>query len=296
MPSFQYFRNLYWQYIFEKLEKADSSPSSLLTRYNTTHPEEQHLPLKQGPPPFFHPDTNPIIGHTLVVHFVDKPHVPVATVKLIWLLFLTILSFTFVPTPRKSLRFTRFRRSYVNHPAVVLTNHCQSYTVFFAWCVLFKVATFFFLQLLLPNCSAVAFLRTPVTRMLLTPRWAVVVKNISNLTVGVKHSIGLRTKFSPTVNLVEEESLEYLPILQHLYHDCPTLYLKHATWDSWNNIFFAYLSQESMALSLQLQLAYLYYLEPSLTVLQNCRITAFVNLWLTPLKYQKVEKQQQQNR
>ena len=130
MPSFEYFRNLYWQYIFEKLEKADSSPSSLLTRYNTTHPEEQHLPLKQGPPPFFHPDTNPIIGHTLVVHFVDKPHVPVATVKLIWLLFLTILSFTFVPTPRKSLRFTRFRRSCAHHPVVVLTNHYQRYTVF----------------------------------------------------------------------------------------------------------------------------------------------------------------------
>ena len=46
----------------------------------------------------------------------------------------------------------------------------------------------------------------------------------------------------------------------------------------------------------QMQLAYLYYLEPSLPVLQNYRITAFVNLWLTPLKYQKVEKQQQQNR
>ena len=30
--------------------------------------------------------------------------------------------------PRKFLRFTRFIRSYVNHPAVVLINHCQSYT------------------------------------------------------------------------------------------------------------------------------------------------------------------------
>ena len=57
------------------------------------------------------------------------------------------------------------------------------------------------------------------------------------------------------------------------------------------NIYFGlpYLSQESMVLS-QVQLAYLYYLELSLTVLQNYRITAFVNLWLTPLKYQKKEK------
>ena len=46
------------------------------------------------------------------------------------LLLLHILSFNFVTTPRKSLRFTRFIRSYVNRPAVVLTNHCQSYTAF----------------------------------------------------------------------------------------------------------------------------------------------------------------------
>ena len=37
-----------------------------------------------------------------------------------------------------------------------------------------------------------------------------------------------------------------------------------------------YFSQESMVLS-QLQLAYLYYLELSLTVLQNYRITTFIN-------------------
>ena len=43
------------------------------------------------------------------------------------------------------------------------------------------------------------------------------------------------------------------------------------------------------------QLAYLYYLEISLTVLQNYRITAFVNLRLTPLKCKKVKKEQQQN-
>ena len=47
-----------------------------------------------------------------------------------------------------------------------------------------------------------------------------------------------------------------------------------------------------MALS-QLQLAYLYCLELSLTVLQNYRIAAFVFLRSTPFKKQKVEKQQQ---
>ena len=55
-----------------------------------------------------------------------------------------------------------------------------------------------------------------------------------------------------------------------------------------------YLSQESMVLSRR-QLAYLFYLEVFLTVLQNYTITAFANLRLTPLKCQKM-KQQQQNR
>ena len=43
--------------------------------------------------------------------------------------------------------------SEVNHPAVVLTNHSHS---FFAWCALFKMAIFPFLQLFVPNDSAFA--------------------------------------------------------------------------------------------------------------------------------------------
>ena len=46
----------------------------------------------------------------------------------------------------------------------------------------------------------------------------------------------------------------------------------------------------------QLQLSYVYYQELSPTVLQNYRITAFVNLWLSSLKHLKVEKQQQQSK
>ena len=44
----------------------------------------------------------------------------------------------------------------------------------------------------------------------------------------------------------------------------------------------------------ELQLACLYYLEFSLTVFQNYRITAFASFWLSPLKHQRVENQQQQ--
>ena len=133
---------LHWRHVFEKLGRG-SSPVSLLVRYNTyaswlttstiqTNGNHHHFFIRI-----------PILGHVLV-HSVDKTHVLVATVKLIWLMFWNIFSFKFVPRPNKSLRFTRFKGSYVNCPAVVLTNHCQNLLCFFAWCALFKVATFFF--------------------------------------------------------------------------------------------------------------------------------------------------------
>ena len=127
----------------------DSSPSSLLTRYNNHAPwrTTSSIQTNRDHNHFFHPETNPVIGHALV-HSVDKTHVMVVSMKLIWLLFLNIFSFNFVPTPRKSLRFTRFRRSYVNHPVVVLTNHCQSYTAFLLDMRCSKWPRSFFLQLL----------------------------------------------------------------------------------------------------------------------------------------------------
>ena len=125
---------------------------------------------KWGPPLFLHLDTSFVIGHALV-HSVDKTHVLVVTVELTWLFFLNILSFNFVPTPRKSFRFTRLRRSYVNRPVVVLTNHCQSYTAFLLNVLCWKWPRSFFLQLLAPNDSTFALLSTSVARILLTPRW-----------------------------------------------------------------------------------------------------------------------------
>ena len=57
---------------------------------------------EQGAPPFFHSDTNLVLGHVLV-HSVDKTHVLVVKVELIWLLFLNILSFNLGSTPNNSL-------------------------------------------------------------------------------------------------------------------------------------------------------------------------------------------------
>ena len=104
---------------------------------------------KQGTPSFFHPDTNPVTAHALF-HFVDKTHILVVTVEVIWLLFLNSLSFNFVLTTRKSLRFTRFRGSYVNRHAVVLTNYRQSYTPFLVNVCYSKQRRCFFCSCLFP--------------------------------------------------------------------------------------------------------------------------------------------------
>ena len=142
-----------------------------MIQYSCTMKNNIYHSNKWGPPPFLHLDFNPVIVHTLV-HSVDKIHVLDVTVDLIWLLFLNILSFNLVATPRKSLRFTRFIRSYLNRPAVALTNQCQCVKLhcFFVWYALFKVAMFhFFCRYLFPMMSTL--LNTLVARMLWTSTW-----------------------------------------------------------------------------------------------------------------------------
>ena len=150
----------------------DSSPLSLLIRHNTLAPWRTTSTIQAyGDHHFLHLDTNPVICRALV-HSVNKTHVLVVTVDLIWLLFLNIISFfNFVATPIKSLRFTRFIRSNANRPAVVLTHHCQSYTAFLLDVRCSKFPCSIFLQFFVPNDSAFALLSTPVSRMLWTPRW-----------------------------------------------------------------------------------------------------------------------------
>ena len=146
---------------------------------------------KWGPPLFLHLDTSFVIGHALV-HSVDKTHVLVVTVDLIWLLFLNILSFNFVATPRKSLRFTRFIRSYVNRPAVVLSNHCQSYTalLFCLMCSLQSCHIPFFCSCLFPMIVHLRCWANPLPEFCdlqggQERNKSEIVINISNLTVGV---------------------------------------------------------------------------------------------------------------
>ena len=154
---------MHWQYVFKKLEKGRFIAFIFLNtiQYPRTLKNNIHcfiwIPVLQLA--------------TAMVHSVGKTHVLDVTVDLIWLLFFNILSFNFVTTPRKPLRFTRFIRSYVNRPAVVLTNHCQSYTAFLLDVRCSKLPCSIFLQLFVPNDNAFALLSTPVARMLWTPKW-----------------------------------------------------------------------------------------------------------------------------
>ena len=116
LPSFEPFRKIVLATSLGKARRArNSSPSSSLIQYNT------HIPWKTTSTIQTNGDHHhffiliPILmlGHVLV-HSVDKIHALVVTVKLIWLLFLNILPFNFVPMPNKSVMLIRFRISYVN--------------------------------------------------------------------------------------------------------------------------------------------------------------------------------------
>ena len=110
---------------------------------------------KQWTPSFFHLHTNLVLGHVLI-HSVDKSHVLVVTVELIWVFIFNIISFIFVLTPNKFLRYKRSRKSYVKRPDVVLT-YRTSYTAFLLDVrVLFTVVMFLFLRLFVANASSFA--------------------------------------------------------------------------------------------------------------------------------------------
>ena len=143
----------------------------MLIHYPCTLRNNIYHSNKREPLTIFHSDTNPTLDHVLV-HSVDRIHALVVTMELIWLLFLNMLSFNFLPTLNKSLRFTRFRGSYVNRPTVVLTNHCQSYVAFLLEKRCSKWPHSFFCSCWSPMivCLRNLFLlSTPVARMLLIP-------------------------------------------------------------------------------------------------------------------------------
>ena len=127
----------------------------------------------------------PRLGHVLV-HSAEKTNVLVVTVELNQLLFSNILFFNFIPTPNKSLRFKRFRRSYLNRTVAVLTNHSQSYTAFLldARCSKWPCSLFFrCLSRMIVHLRNLFLLNTRATQIFLTPRWVSRQKDVTKIVI-----------------------------------------------------------------------------------------------------------------
>ena len=130
-----------------------------------------------------------------------------------WLFFLNILSFNFVPTPKISLRLTRFRRSIVNCPAV-LTN-LTSYAAFLldVRCAVQSGHVPVCCSCLSPmivDLHNLFLWSTPVAQMLLskvgkqTKRCGIVIYKYIQSNSWSQHSISCRTTFSLNPHLVED--------------------------------------------------------------------------------------------
>ena len=105
LPVFEYSRKIALTTSFRKARRGrDSLPLSQLIQCNTHSPWRTISAIQTNGYHyhFFYSDTNPVFGYVLS-HSFDKTHVLVVIVELIWLLLLNILSFNFVPTPKKFL-------------------------------------------------------------------------------------------------------------------------------------------------------------------------------------------------
>ena len=123
-----------------------------MIQYPHTLKNNIYISNNRGPPTFFHSYANTVLDTWSIL--LTKP-VLVVTVELIWLLFLNIISFNYVPTPNKSLRFTRFIKSYAYCPVIVLI---KSTLLSCLMCVV-QSWNFAFLKLFVPNdCAFVSHL------------------------------------------------------------------------------------------------------------------------------------------
>ena len=105
---------LYYHHFFEEVELNEAETHCLhLCQYDTisTHPKEQHLPFKETRTTIiFSFGYQPVLGHVLVPSL-NKTHVLVVTVKLIWLLFFHVPSFPIREQPRKGPSWIGLRQS-----------------------------------------------------------------------------------------------------------------------------------------------------------------------------------------
>ena len=123
LPFFEYFTKIVLTTSLRKARRGrDLSPSSLLKRYNTHTPWRTTSTIQ----------TDRYQHHFFIQMqscnclrfgpFCWQNHFSGCNSSIDLVVVLNTLSFNFVPTLRKSLKFTRFRSSSVNRPVVVLTN------------------------------------------------------------------------------------------------------------------------------------------------------------------------------
>ena len=127
---------LHWQQLFEKPKRQRLIAFILVStiQYPRTMKNNIYYSNKREPPPFFLWDTNSVLGHVLI-HSVDSTLVLVATVELIWLLFLNILSSNFVPTSNKSLLGWQ-NSEELRKPPCSCPNQPHKLNYFSVWCAL----------------------------------------------------------------------------------------------------------------------------------------------------------------
>ena len=132
---------LHWQHPFEKPEEAETH-RLYLSYFNTVpkHPNEQYLPLKQtGTTTLVSFDTNPVFGHVLI-HFFFWQNSCSSCSSGIYLV--VVLEYTFFQLSSNaeqiSVRLTRFRRSYVKRPLVILTSNTNYATFLLDVCCAVK--------------------------------------------------------------------------------------------------------------------------------------------------------------
>ena len=110
-------------------------------QYPCTMKSNVYHSSKRGPSLFFHSDSNtwPCFG---LFSWLNPCTGCNSRTDLV--LAFELYSFNFISKPNKSLRFTRFRRSYKKCPAVGLINQCQSYIAFLFDVCCLKQPLYFF--------------------------------------------------------------------------------------------------------------------------------------------------------
>lgn len=141
------------------------------------------------------------------------------------MLFLNALSFNFIQIPKKSLRFRRFRRTYVNQPlwklrAFLVDMLYSNWTCFFLCSCLSSVMGYLLHLFFVEHTYCSNVVNCEVGKQ--TKNCEIVIHNLWSLTFEGKHFTSRRKTFSPNSHLVEKATC--FPFFSHWYGSNWTTY------------------------------------------------------------------------